>query len=50
MKRPDSNLGSFPFESHVIFYVATDFGITVARVLHERQDAGRHVGVRVAEQ
>jgi toxin ParE1/3/4 len=33
----------FPFESHVVFYCATDFGIAVVRVLHERQDPFRHI-------
>ena len=33
----------FPFESHVVFYIATDFGIAVVRVLHERQDPFRHI-------
>jgi toxin ParE1/3/4 len=33
----------FPFESHVVFYCATDFGIAVVRVLHKRQDPFRHI-------
>ncbi len=32
----------FPFESHVVFYLQADFGITVVRVLHKRQDPLRH--------
>lgn len=35
---------SFAAESHVIFYTGTDSGIFVVRVLHRRQDAGRHLG------
>jgi toxin ParE1/3/4 len=33
----------FPFESHVVFYTATDFGTAVVRVLHTRQDPFRHI-------
>jgi toxin ParE1/3/4 len=33
----------FPFESHVVFYSATDFGIAIVRVLHERQDPFRQI-------
>ncbi len=33
----------FPFESHVVFYNATDFGIAVVRVLHKQQDPFRHI-------
>ena len=44
-KRDDlaPGLFSFPFESHVVFYARTPFGITVARILHQRQDAPRHL-------
>ena len=35
---------SFPFESHVAYYVPTRFGISVWRVLHQRQDPHRHIG------
>jgi len=35
---------SFPFESHVIYYMLTDVGIIVLRVLHQRQDPHRHIG------
>jgi toxin ParE1/3/4 len=35
-------LMSFPFESHVVFYMPTEFGIDVVRILHERQDPFRH--------
>ena len=34
---------SFPFESHVIFYTLADFGVTVVRLLHKRQDPFRHI-------
>jgi toxin ParE1/3/4 len=34
---------SFPFESHIIFYMQTDFGISVVRILHKRQDPLNHV-------
>ena len=34
---------SFPFESHIIFYVPMDFGIAVVRILHKRQDPLKHV-------
>ena len=33
----------FPFESHVVFYTRTNFGIAVVRVLHKRQDPFRHI-------
>lgn len=33
----------FPFESHVVFYLGTDFGISVVRILHKRQDPSRHI-------
>lgn len=36
-------LFSFPFESHVIYYMPTEFGIIVLRVLHQRQDPHRHI-------
>ena len=38
-----SGLLCFPFESHVVFYIVTDFGIAVVRVLHKRQDPFRHI-------
>ena len=37
------DLLSFPFESHVVFYIGTDFGISVVRILHKRQDPFRHI-------
>ena len=33
---------SFPYVSHVLYYVAHDHGITILRVLHKRMDAKRH--------
>jgi len=33
----------FPFESHVVYYSPTDFGIAVVRVLLNRQDPFRHI-------
>lgn len=33
----------FPFESHVVFSIGTDFGISVVRIVHKRQDPSRHV-------
>lgn len=33
----------FPFESHVVFYRCVDFGITIVRILHNRQDPFRHI-------
>jgi toxin ParE1/3/4 len=38
-----SGLLCFPFESHVVFYNTTDFGIAVVRVLHKQQDPFRHI-------
>lgn len=38
-----SGLLCFPFESHVVFYCATKFGIAVVRILHKRQDPLRHI-------
>ncbi len=37
------DLSCFPFESHVVFYLGTDFGISVVRILHKRQDPSRHI-------
>jgi toxin ParE1/3/4 len=34
---------SFPFQSHIIYYERTDFGIVVLRLLHKRQDPRRHI-------
>ena len=43
--RPElaEDLLCFPFESHVVFYTRTNFGIAVVRVLHKRQDPFRHI-------
>ncbi len=35
---------AFAFESHVVFYTQTDFGIAIARILHHHQDPHRHIG------
>lgn len=32
------------FQSHVIFYVPTDRGIVVARILHQQMDASSRLG------
>jgi toxin ParE1/3/4 len=44
-KRNDLAPGLFscPFESHVVFYARTPFGIRIVRILHQRQDAPRHL-------
>ena len=34
---------SFPYESHVLYYLRQDHGITIIRVLHKRMDAQRHL-------
>ncbi len=36
-------LRSFPAASHMIYFVPTDFGIAVVRILHQRQDPHRHI-------
>ena len=38
-----TGLRSIRFESHIVFYMPAGFGIHVARILHMRQDAGRHI-------
>lgn len=38
-----SNLRSLPFQSHVIYYERADFGVWIVRVLHQRQEAARHL-------
>lgn len=44
--RPElaAGLRSFPFESHVVFYVETGGGIAVARILHRRRDVEGQFG------
>ena len=37
-----SSLISFPYVSHVLYYVPQDHGITIIRVLHKSMDARRH--------
>ena len=31
------------YQSHVVFYVATDLGVRVIRVLHQSMDVARHL-------
>lgn len=38
-----AGLLSFPAESHIVYFLPTDFGIVVVRILHRRQDPHRHV-------
>ncbi|GAA0811219.1 type II toxin-antitoxin system RelE/ParE family toxin [Colwellia asteriadis] len=33
---------SFPVEKHIVFYQASDNGIDVARILHQRMDPSKH--------
>jgi toxin ParE1/3/4 len=33
---------SFPYVSHILYYVSQDHGITIIRVLHKSMDAKRH--------
>lgn len=42
--RPDHTptMRSLPVREHRIFYVLTDRGVSVVRVLHKRMDATRH--------
>lgn len=34
---------SFPFESHILFYLRQAHGIVIVRVLHHRMDPMRHL-------
>ncbi|MCW8915492.1 MAG: type II toxin-antitoxin system RelE/ParE family toxin [Magnetovibrio sp.] len=36
-------LRSFDHKSHTVYYLETDVGVLVVRVLHERQEPGRHL-------
>jgi toxin ParE1/3/4 len=38
-----SNLRSFPFQAHVIYYNAEGNGIFIVRILHSGQDPARHL-------
>ncbi len=38
-----NGLLSFPYESHVLYYLRQDHGITIIRVLHKRMDPERHL-------
>ncbi len=42
--RPDlaAGLRSWSYRSHIMFYVADDDMLTIARVLHQRMDPDRH--------
>lgn len=33
---------SFPVEKHIVFYQASENGIEVARILHQRMDPSKH--------
>lgn len=37
-------LRAFEHKSHTVYYIETDQGILIVRVLHERQDPVRHLG------
>jgi len=37
------DLYRFPHASHTVYYRIVDGGIEVARILHQRMDAGRHL-------
>ncbi|WP_366943001.1 type II toxin-antitoxin system RelE/ParE family toxin [uncultured Cocleimonas sp.] len=34
---------SFPVEKHIVFYQASENGIEVARILHQRMDPSKHL-------
>ena len=38
-----SNLRSFPFQAHIIYYGVAEEGIYVVRILHSAQDPARHL-------
>ena len=38
-----NDLLSFPYDSHVVYYVKNTDGITVIRLLHKRMDKKRHL-------
>jgi toxin ParE1/3/4 len=38
-----NGLLSFPFESHVLYYLPQDHGMTIIRILHKRMDVERHL-------
>ncbi len=37
------NLYSFPYQKHIIYYVKSDNGIVIIRVLHSAMDAIKHL-------
>ena len=39
----EEGLLSFPYASHIIFYMVESHGITVSRVLHKSQDPFSHI-------
>lgn len=38
-----AGLLSFPYLSHILYYVEQPHGITIIRVLHKRMDPERHL-------
>ena len=36
-------LFSFPYESHILYYLRESHGITIVRVLHQRMDPVKHL-------
>jgi len=34
---------SFPIEKHIVFYQASEKGIDIARILHQRMDTSKHI-------
>jgi toxin ParE1/3/4 len=34
---------SFPYESHILYYIKQPHGITIVRVLHQRMDPVKHL-------
>ena len=38
-----TGLLSFPYESHILYYVKQPNGITIVRVLHQRMDPIKHL-------
>lgn len=37
-------LRCYEYKSHTVYYIETDGGILIVRVLHEKQDPARHLG------
>lgn len=38
-----SNLRRYEHQSHIVFYLPSDLGVFVVRVLHQRMDYARHL-------